>query len=183
VSVDAWCSFIELKICELQSLVTQSLPFLSFVGPRVRTLLLHLLGGLRHLTASGLCTSGRDIAAVERLQEQLENIERLMTGDGQPDRSTGEGSSQQDGTMEHNMNSLPSANAVMSFPSGVYQKLPSPLNYLLNEVPVVDGNDSKILCEFFLKAINISNVGHIYEPTIYELFYSYCMGELGTLLN
>jgi hypothetical protein len=65
VSVDVWCFCIELKICEFQSLVTQSLPSLSFIGPRVPTLLLHLLGGLRHLTASGLCTSGRDIAAVE----------------------------------------------------------------------------------------------------------------------
>jgi hypothetical protein len=89
--------------------------------------------------------------------------------------------------MEPNMDSeqlnLPSSTAVMSFMSGVYQKLPNPLNYLLKGLSIVDGTDAKILCEFFLKAINISNVGHIYEPTIYELLLPYCEGEMGTLLN
>jgi hypothetical protein len=62
----------------------------------------------------------------------MENIERLMDGVGQTDRSTGEGSVQQDGRTEPNMNigqlSVPSANGVMPFTSGVYQKLPNPLN-------------------------------------------------------
>jgi hypothetical protein len=35
----------------------------------------------------------------------------------------------------------------------------------------------------FFKATNISDLGHICELTIYELLYSYCKGEMGTLLK
>jgi hypothetical protein len=135
VSIDKWCSCTDLKICELPSLVTQSKPSLSFVGPRVRPWLLHLRGRLHHLTDAGLCTLCRETAAVEQFLEQLENIEQLMQGAGQPDRSTGEGSSLQAGRPEDNLNScqasVPSHNVAMSFTPGVYQKLANPLNYLL----------------------------------------------------
>jgi hypothetical protein len=78
---------------------------------------------------------------------------------------------------------LSSHKPVMSFTSGVYQRLDNPLNYLLKELPVVDGNDPRILCDFLLKVTNISKVGHIQEPTIYELLYPYCKGKMGALLK
>jgi hypothetical protein len=79
--------------------------------------------------------------------------------------------------------SLSSPTPVMSFTSGVYEGLDNPLNYLLKKLPVVDGNDLRILCDFLLKVINISKVGHIQEPTIYELLCPYCKGEMGVLLK
>jgi hypothetical protein len=79
--------------------------------------------------------------------------------------------------------SLSSPKPVMSFTSGVYQGLDNPLNYLSKELPVVDGNDPRVLCNFLLKVINILKVGHIQEPTIYELLYPYCKGEMGALLK
>ena len=48
---------------------------------------------------------------------------------------------------------------------------------------MVDGNDAHVLCGFLLKVINIRKVGQISEPTIYELLYPYCRGELLTCLN
>jgi hypothetical protein len=74
--VAGWCFYIEQKISELQNTVFQS--SLSFVGPQARTRLLHLRGRLRHLTESGIATSARDTAAVDKLRLQLEDIERVM---------------------------------------------------------------------------------------------------------
>jgi hypothetical protein len=104
----------------------------------------------------------------------------------QSDRSARELSTPRDGRPQDNMNSdhvSLSSMPVMSFTSGVYQRLDNPLNYLLKELPVVDGNDPRVLCDFLLKVINISKVGHIQEPTIYELLYPYCKGEMGALLK
>jgi hypothetical protein len=44
VSVDVLCACTYLNICELQSLVTQALQSLLFVGPRVRTRLIPFVG-------------------------------------------------------------------------------------------------------------------------------------------
>ena len=40
-----------------------------------------------------------------------------------------------------------------------YQRLPHPLSHLLKELPVVDGTDVDLLCDFLLKIIKISQVG------------------------
>jgi hypothetical protein len=54
---------------------------------------------------------------------------------------------------------------------------------MLKEMPQVDGSNVKILCEFLLKAIRLSQVGQFKEPTIYELLYPHCRGEVLILLR
>jgi hypothetical protein len=59
-----------------------------------------------------------------------------------------------------------------------YQRLPHPLSRLLKELPVVDGTDVKLLCDFLLKVLKIRQVGQMPDQTIYEVMYPYCRGEL-----
>jgi hypothetical protein len=68
------------------------------------------------------------------------------------------------------------------FTSGVYQKLGNTLNHLLKECPFVDGIDASCLCDFFLKTLYIFKISQIAEPTVYELLYPYCRGEIGHVL-
>jgi hypothetical protein len=70
-----------------------------------------------------------------------------------------------------------------SFTSNIYQNFTNPLSYLVKALPVVDGNDAHVFCEFLLKVINIRKVGQISEPTIYEHLYPCCRGDLLTCLN
>jgi len=42
-----------------------------------------------------------------------------------------------------------------------YQRLPHTLSHLLKELPVVDGTVIKLLCDFLLKVIKISQVGQM----------------------
>jgi hypothetical protein len=48
---------------------------------------------------------------------------------------------------------------------------------------VVDGTDVSFLCDFLLKVLKIRQVGQITEPTIYEIMYPYCRGELLAVLT
>jgi hypothetical protein len=72
----------------------------------------------------------------------------------------------------------PINSSLQSFTSNLYQKLPHPLSHLLKELPQVDGSDVTKLCDFLLKAIRVGQVGQIKEPTIYEVLYPYCKGEV-----
>jgi hypothetical protein len=71
----------------------------------------------------------------------------------QSDRSARELFTPREGRPQDNMNSdhvsLSSPTPVMSFTSGVYQRLDNPLNYLFKELPVVDGNDPRFCAIFF----------------------------------
>jgi hypothetical protein len=49
---------------------------------------------------------------------------------------------------------------------------------LLKELPVVDGTDVSLLCDFLQKVLKIRQVGQMTEPTIYEIMCPYCRGEL-----
>jgi hypothetical protein len=64
-----------------------------------------------------------------------------------------------------------------------YQRLPHPLSHLLKELPVVDGTYVSHLCDFLLKVFKIRQVGQMTEPTIYEIMYPYCRGELLALVT
>jgi hypothetical protein len=64
-----------------------------------------------------------------------------------------------------------------------YQRLPHPLSHLLKELPVADGTDVKLLCDFRLKVIKVRQVGQITEATIYEIMYPYCRSELSALVT
>jgi hypothetical protein len=58
-----------------------------------------------------------------------------------------------------------------------YQRLPHPLSHLLKELPIVDVTDVNLLCDL-LKVLKICQVGQMTDPTIYEIMYPYCRGEL-----
>jgi len=64
-----------------------------------------------------------------------------------------------------------------------YRRLPHPLSQLLKELPVVDGSDVNLVCDFLLKAIEIRQVGQMNDSAIYELMYPYCRGELLALVT
>ena len=84
-----------------------------------------------------------------------------------------------------NVAGLPSLgqSAIQVFTPHFYQRLPHPLSHLLKELPVVDGTDVNLLCDFLLNVIKIRQVGQMTEATIYEIMYPYCRGELLALVT
>jgi hypothetical protein len=64
------------------------------------------------------------------------------------------------------------------FTPHLYHRLTHPLNHILKELPVVDGTDVNLLCDFLLKVLKIRQVGQFPDQTIYEVMYPYCRGEL-----
>jgi hypothetical protein len=74
-----------------------------------------------------------------------------------------------------------SANEV--FTPHFYQRLSHPLSNLLKELPVVDGTDVSLLCDFLLKVLKIRQAGQMTELTIYEIMYPYYRGELLALVT
>ena len=64
-----------------------------------------------------------------------------------------------------------------------YHRLPHHLSHLLKEIPVQDGTDVNLLCDFLLKVIKICQVGQMNDSAIYELMYPYCRGELLALVE
>ena len=64
-----------------------------------------------------------------------------------------------------------------------YQRIPHPLSHLLKELPVVDGTDVNVLCDFLFKVIKISQVGQMNYLAIYEFMYPYSRGELLALVT
>jgi hypothetical protein len=149
VSLDNWFSVIHTKICELQKLIVQGISTTAVVEPRVRTRLLHVQGRLSPLTEAGLCTSGEEERTVSGFQEKLKHIENLMHGIQQQERPTGEGPQLQPGMEEGNVPTkevrLSAPNESRVFVSPVFQKLANPLTLLLKDVPMVDGNNTKLL--------------------------------------
>jgi hypothetical protein len=73
---------------------------------------------------------------------------------------------------------------VMVGPFGAisYQKLPHPLGPQIKELPVVDGSNVDKLLEFFTGVFRLKQVGQWNVPTIYELLYPHCRGEILDLL-
>jgi hypothetical protein len=76
---------------------------------------------------------------------------------------------------------VPSASQV--FTPHFYQRLPHPLSHLVKELPVVDGIDVNLLCDFLAQVLKIRYVGQMAERTIYEIMYPCCRGELLTLVT
>jgi hypothetical protein len=77
----------------------------------------------------------------------------------------------------------PSVKGTPAFSSAFYQKLPHPLGQLVKEFTVIDGSNVHHQCEFLLQLLKIRQVGLIEVPTIYELMYPYCEGEILALLT
>jgi len=57
-----------------------------------------------------------------------------------------------------------------------YRRLAHPLNHLMKELPVVDGTDVNLLCDFMIQVLKIRQVGQMTESTIYEIMYPCCRG-------
>ena len=64
-----------------------------------------------------------------------------------------------------------------------YQSLPHPLSHLPKELPVVNGTDVNLLCDFLLKVLRIRQVGQMADQAIYEITYPYCRSELIALVT
>lgn len=187
VELADWFSVIESKVCELYRLVVQGISTPAIVEPRVRTRLLHLQGRLAHLTAAGLCTTVEEESTRARLHDKLRQIADLMENTESQAQQQGQ---HDPGQPERERAALPESevgtaapNESRVFMSSIFQKLGNPLTSLLKEVPTVDGNNTRSLCEFLLKATQISRVGQIKEPTIYELLYPYCKDGMLAALN
>ena len=76
--VEEWYSIVTIKISELQTFVTQTAHTLALAIPRVRTKLLHLRSRLSHLTAAELCSASTETSCMQRLHEQLDEIEQTL---------------------------------------------------------------------------------------------------------
>jgi hypothetical protein len=116
------------------------------------------------------------------LHQRLDVIEQTMAMAGQAEQSTREMSRTPVGDVERNSHReevrSPSVISSLPFSSDIYQAIENPLNYLLKQVQIVDGNDADCLCVFFLKALNIINIAQISVPRIYEILLPHCRGEL-----
>jgi hypothetical protein len=73
--------------------------------------------------------------------------------------------------------------SIQIFTPHFYKRLPHPLSHLLKELPVVDDTHVTFLYDFLLKVLKIGQVGQMPEPTIYEIMYPYCPGELLALVT
>jgi len=185
---------ISTKVSELQELVSKSEINWTSLAPRVLSKVQHSRGRMQHLTKAGLCSNSSENLCVQELQAQLSHIEQLAHSMSKEGDTTGQlppiqmgktttdtdvaGSSSQMG----DLHSIPSTGDVRSnhfseavvFTSNHFQKLRHPLSSLLKELPTVDGNNAEALCEFLSKVIQISKVGQVKLPILYELLYPYC---------
>jgi hypothetical protein len=140
---------------------------------------------------------------MDTVQERLEQIERIMKNilELQAPQGTEAGSSREQGVsnaidmasnppLEESSPALPVNTAdgtadsapILSFSSHLYQKLPHPFSSLLKDLPVVDGKDVNSLCDFLLQSLRMVQVGQVGVPTIYEILYPFCKGEVLVLL-
>jgi len=189
---------ISTKVSKLQELMSKSEFNWTSLAPRVLSNVWHLRGRLQHLTKAGLCSTISENLCVQELQAQLNHIEQLAHSMSKGGDTTGQfpsiqmgktttdtdvaGSSSQMGDLHY----IPSTGDVRSnhfseavvFTSNHFRKLCHPLSSLLKELPTVDGNDAEALCEFLSKVIQISKVGQVKVPFLYELLYPYCRGIL-----
>jgi DNA-directed RNA polymerase subunit N (RpoN/RPB10) len=175
---------VSAKLIELQEEVEQAKTSGVGVTARSQTRILHLRGRLLHITAAGLCVTDHEREKFQLLCTRLQTIEFTMqnettviSAEGTEQRSvlTSERAASIQNNLEVRSSDL--SNTV-PFTSGLFQKLTNPLSLLLREVPVVDGGNINLLLEFLLKAHTIGEVGRITAPTIFEMLYPCCKGEL-----
>jgi hypothetical protein len=175
---------LSAKLLELQEEVERARTTGAGVTSRIQTRILHLRGRLLHITAAGLCVTDHERENFQLLRTRLHNIEHIMQNQTenisaeateQCSVSTPEGARAIQNNIEVRSSDLSN---IVPFTSSLFQKLTNPLSLLLREVPVVDGGDINRLLDFLLKAHTISEVGRITAPTIFEMLYPCCKGEL-----
>lgn len=76
-----------------------------------------------------------------------------------------------------------SPGVVTTFSSHIYQRLPHPLSNILNEIPMVDGTNVNLVCEFLLTARKLRQLSQLPDQLILELTYLYCWDNLLALLS
>lgn len=187
------------KILELQELVKRPEITLPSVIPRARTKLVHLQGRVEHLQATGQTGPSVGSESIRRLVAQLEAVTKIMAtleesdsiGGKRDEESSGEtvsnipsGEEQTPGIVRE-VSPETSTSSIRGpvVDSRMYQKWPHPFTTLLKELPLVDGSNVELLCDFLLKAVHLQQDGQIRVPNIYELLYPYCKGEVLLLLR
>ena len=193
-------SVISTKVHELQEWLTRESPKPTDFASRVKTRVRHLKDRLAHLTAAGLCTSNQELEVREALLSQLSNLESLTSAMLTDAHTHSSSLITQDNEMEPNPHTEGTTKLQQSVQSSLndiglrlenysltaaqtsqnFQKLPNPASYLLKKLPIVDGNDAFILCEFLLKVMDISVLGHIQASDLFEILHPYCRGEMLT---
>lgn len=212
-SVDDLYECVQHKVLELQDLITQHRSELVLLAPRFRTRLSHLRGRLRHLTELNPGASDKITAQYQYVRERLDSIESSLpnldgthhTAQEEEGSLPADNTSQEEVPTQDNrlceqsqdrigtgrvstmtgagqMTSVNEENRQMFTPH-LYQRLPHPLSHLLKELPIVDGMDANILCEFLLKVIKIRQAGQMNDSAVYEVMYPYCRGELLALVT
>ena len=199
-SVDELYACVLRKIHELQDLVESSETSTPSLVTRVRSKLLHLRGRLWHLEDREEAGLNFGSTSLRTLFEQLDAMEKTIVmadASERPGRGIVGGSSRETVSkadeldvensgkvvQETTRGATPSVVRASQFLSITYQKLPHPITHLLNELPQVDGCNVNVLCEFLLKVSHLRQVSQVAEPTIYELLYPLCKGEVLVLLR
>jgi hypothetical protein len=200
LQLDVLRSTISDKILELQAHFIQPTDVVNFT-PRLNTRIAHLRCRIQHLEAMALHAGEVDSASIHTLGEKFDAVESRMSKvyAERPPINLGAGnSSDLRSTAGPSLNQItpevmqqqaqvmaevrmPSFNSGQVFPGKLYQKLPHPLAPFKN-LPVSDGRNIKVLYDL-LKVIKLRQVGLIVEPTLFELLYPCCQGELLVLLT
>jgi hypothetical protein len=158
-------SCVTTKIYELQEWLKREGLHRTELALRVDTRVRHLRGRLHHLTEAGLCTTSNELSDSVALHKQLDTIELLAAsmqseagtqqpklGSQESEREQGsysEGSSSTNGVSQAIQSIAEAKSASITHTSvhsfQAFQKLPNPVGYLLKELPIVDGNDARLL--------------------------------------
>jgi hypothetical protein len=180
--VEEWIALLSSRIYELQGFVEklESQPVLSV--SRIQTQVLHIGGRVKHLESSSLRVGQHDRGRLRKLHQTVDVIEQTVKMATQAEQTTSDRSRTPGNEVERSNHQTdirsPTNVSSLLFSSDIYQKIENPLNYLLKQVPMVDGNDIDCLCVFLLKALNIIKIAQILPPKIYEMLMPRCKGEL-----
>ena len=178
-SVEELYECVVKKTLELQVLITQHKSVFTLVTPRFWTRLYQLRGRLLNLTELDPSALGITTSKYQQIRDWLDSIEINIAKMDVADHPGQEKKEDNDtvGTLVHQIAQgnermvvaqvTPSGQGIQQvFTPHFYQRLPHPLSHLLKELPVVDGTDVNLLCDFLLKVIKVRQVGQINDSAI-----------------
>jgi hypothetical protein len=186
------------KILELQDFINKPETVVLDSAARIHTELLNLRGRVSHLKLLGQSSPKIDRAGIQTLEERLEAMAQQVTAllDLERRNAAVRDMDSRDSVSTQGVSGHLTASEVLETPkvispsvkdtpvfSSFYQKLPHPLGQMVKEFTLIDGSNVHHLCEFLLRLLKLRQVGQIEVPTIYELIYPYCKGEILALLT